>query len=77
MKRFLLALLLIPAGLFAQTTLWTESFETDGEGVRYNSLFTFNDGPGDHFGRTDGSDISNTFGSYNFYNGTFFIAGED
>ena len=29
--------------------LWTESFETDGEGTRYNSSNSFNDSNHDHF----------------------------
>ncbi|MCK8480534.1 T9SS-dependent choice-of-anchor J family protein [Psychroserpens algicola] len=71
---FLLLLLLGNLG-FGQTTIWVEDFETDGDsGIRYNSSNTFNDGTNDHFGRTDGSDIS---GTYNIPNNSFFWAGED
>ena len=57
---------------WSQTTIVSEDFETDGSGgVRYTISNEFNDGPNDHFGRTDGSDVS---GGYNGQNGSFFIA---
>ena len=60
---------------WSQTTIVSEDFETDGSGgVRYTISNEFNDGSNDHFGRTDGSDVS---GGYNGQNGSFFIAGED
>ncbi|MEB3219001.1 MAG: ExeM/NucH family extracellular endonuclease, partial [Nostocales cyanobacterium 94392] len=59
------------------TTIWQESFETDGQGTRYTASNTFNDGSNDHFQRTDGSNISNISNPYSNYNGTFFWAGED
>ena len=60
---------------WSQTTIVSEDFETDGSGgVRYTISNEFNDGSSDHFGRTDGSDVS---GGYNGQNGSFFIAGED
>ena len=59
--------------LSAQVFL-TEDFETDGETVRYTSSSVFNDGTNDHYGRTDGSNIS---GGYVSPNGSWFMAGED
>ncbi len=56
---------------------WSESFETDGDGVRYTASIQFNDGVNDHFQRTDGSDISNVTGPYTSMDGTFFWAAED
>ena len=53
---------------------WTEDFETDGETVRYTSSNVFNDGTNDHYGRTNGSNIS---GGYVSPNGSWFMAGED
>jgi hypothetical protein len=53
---------------------WTEDFETDGETVRYTSSSVFNDGTNDHYGRTNGSNIS---GGYVSPNGSWFMAGED
>lgn len=54
--------------------LWSESFETDGEGINYFSSNTFNDGSSDHFARTDGSNVS---GAYSGKDGSFFWAAED
>ncbi|MCB0761238.1 MAG: lamin tail domain-containing protein [Flavobacteriales bacterium] len=68
----LFAALTVTQLAFAQ--LWTESFEVDGEGTAYTSSNTFNDGPADHFGRTDGTNVT---GGYTGQNGTFFWAGED
>ena len=59
---------------FGQTTFFSEDFETDGSGTRYTISSEFNDGSNDHFGRTDGSNVS---GGYSGQNGTYFIAGED
>ncbi|MCB0762660.1 MAG: hypothetical protein KDC12_14120, partial [Flavobacteriales bacterium] len=61
----------------SQAQFWSENFETDGEGTRYTTSVSFNDGTSDHFNRTDGSDISNVGGAYSAYNGTYFWAGED
>jgi len=63
--------------VFAQGPIYSESFETDGEGIRYTTSNTFNDGTSDHYQRTDGSDISNVSGSYSTYDGTYFWAAED
>lgn len=58
-----------------QAQLWSEGFEADGEGVTYTSSNTFNDGTSDHFGRTDGSNVSGAYdGSQE---GSFFWASED
>ncbi|MEM8617026.1 MAG: ExeM/NucH family extracellular endonuclease, partial [Pseudomonadota bacterium] len=66
-----------PVPQFAPTTLFQESFETDGNGTRYTSSSEFNDGISDHFQRTDGSTISNVTAGYSNIDGSFFIAGED
>lgn len=63
--------------LNAQSLIWQESFETDGLGVNYSVNYTFNDGLHDHFGRTDGSDISIIDGSYSGEDGSYFWAMED
>lgn len=67
-----LTTLLLGGSVNAQ--IWTEDFEVDGEGSSYTSSFVFNDGPSDHFGRTDGTDVA---GGYNGQSGSWFIAGED
>lgn len=54
--------------------IWSEDFEVDGEGTSYTSTGTFNDGSSDHYGRTDGTDVS---GGYMSPSNTFFWAGED
>jgi hypothetical protein len=63
----------------AQTNLWTESFETDGEGVRYTNSNTFRDATGDYYTRTDGvtPSINVTGGPYVTSDGSFYFAGED
>jgi hypothetical protein len=68
----LLCLILSSAAGHAQ--IWSESFETDGEGTTYTSSNSFNDGSSDHYSRTDGSDVS---GGYSGQDGTFFWAAED
>ncbi|QTN37963.1 hypothetical protein HZ996_02015 [Cryomorphaceae bacterium] len=70
--------LLFCAPASGQTTLWLESFETDGDGgMRYQSSSAFNDGLNDHFQRTDGSDISNVSGPYLGALGSHYWAAED
>lgn len=63
----------------AQTNLWTEDFETDGEGTRYTNSNTFRDGTADYYTRTDGDNpsISVTGGPYVTSDGDFYFAGED
>lgn len=61
----------------AQITLWTEDFESDGNGSRYTSSNEFYDGTSDHFQRTNGSNINNISGPYSNFHGSFFFAGED
>ncbi|MEM9665884.1 MAG: lamin tail domain-containing protein [Bacteroidota bacterium] len=78
LRLFLLAALVLGLAPTAHAqTLLSESFETDGEGTRYTTSGAFNDGPNDHFNRTDGSDISNISGPYSGFAGTFFWATED
>ncbi|VAW45205.1 RND efflux system, outer membrane lipoprotein CmeC, partial [hydrothermal vent metagenome] len=57
--------------------IMTESFETDGQGVRYTASTPFNDGFSDHWNRTDGLDIGNVTDPYSNFDGTFFWAAED
>ena len=57
--------------------IFTESFETDGNGTRYTtSIPEFSDGAFDFFTRTDGSNIG---GAYQVTNGdgSFFFAAQD
>lgn len=65
------------SGLAHADDLMVESFETDGQGVRYTASQPFNDGTNDHWNRTDGTDISNVSGAYSGQDGTFFWAAED
>jgi hypothetical protein len=63
--------------LLAQTTLYSESFETDGNPSRYTtSTPEFSDGGSDFFTRTDGSNIS---GGYEVTgaDGSFYFAAQD
>ncbi|ERT06679.1 hemolysin-type calcium-binding repeat family protein [Lyngbya aestuarii BL J] len=58
-------------------TVFTETFETDGNGTRYTtSIPEFTDGFSDFFIRTDGSNI---ISSYNVFNseGSFYFAAQD
>lgn len=57
--------------------VFSESFETDGQGTRYTASQPFNDGSSDHWNRTDGSDISNVTSAYSGFDGSFFWAAED
>ncbi len=79
MKKHMLSALLF-AGMIpisAQASLITsESFESVS-GTTWSTTGTFNDGVNDHFGRTDGADISNVSGAYSGATGSFYIAGED
>ena len=71
---FAILFVLTSTASWSQTTIISEDFETDGDGIRYTISNEFNDGSNDHFGRTDGSNVS---GGYSGQNGSFFIAGED
>ena len=57
--------------------LMVETFETDGQNIRYVASQPFNDGSSDHWNRTDGLDISNVSAPYSNNEGGFFWAGED
>lgn len=83
LKRSHRACILALFGIFTFSSeaqvFWTEDFEVDGEGSTYNTTnfaggAVFNDGTSDHFGRTDGSNIS---GGYTSPSNSFFWAGED
>ncbi len=59
------------------TTIFTENFETDGNGTRYTtSVPEFTDSLGDFFTRTDGSNIG-TFYQVTGADGNFFFAAQD
>ena len=58
-------------------TLFTESFETDGNGTRYStSIPEFSDGSGDFFTRTDSGNISGGY-EVNGIDGSFYFAAQD
>jgi|GEM_PF-2448533 len=61
----------------AITTIFVESFETDGNGTRYTASSAFNSGLNDHYNRTDGSNISNFSAPYSNVDGNFYWAAED
>lgn len=59
------------------STIFVESFETDGNGTRYTtSVAEFSDGSSDFFIRTDGSDISGAY-EVTGADGSFFFAAQD
>ncbi|WP_138465537.1 ExeM/NucH family extracellular endonuclease [Poseidonocella sp. HB161398] len=59
------------------TAIFSEGFETDGNGTRYTtSTAEFTDGSGDFFLRTDGSDIG-AFMEYSGAEGSYFFAASD
>ena len=58
-------------------TIFTESFETDGNGTRYTtSTPEFTDNVGDFFTRTDGSNVA-SFYQLSGQDGSFYFAGMD
>ena len=61
----------------ANAQVFSEDFETDGQGTRYTASTPFNDGSSDHWNRTDGSDINNITGAYTSISGSSFWAAED
>lgn len=74
---FLLLSLLITSVSVAQTTVFQEDFETDGNGTRYTtSVPEFTDGTGDFFIRTDGSNIA-SFYEVSGASGSFYFAAMD
>ncbi len=62
--------------LQAQTTLWTESFETDGNGTRYSTSISEFVMGGDFFTRTDGSNLPSNY-SIGSPDGSFYWAAAD
>ncbi|WP_411767234.1 T9SS type A sorting domain-containing protein [Winogradskyella sp. A3E31] len=70
---FLLFTILLSATSFGQTTVFSESFESGNSGV---PSITCNDGSGDFFTRTDGSDISSAY-EVSGQDGSFFFAAQD
>lgn len=77
MKATFLPLLLCPTLSNGAVVIFQESFETDGNGSRYTASTPFNDGSGDHWNRTDGTNITNISGAYTNVTGSFFWAAED
>lgn len=59
----------------AQSSLWSESFETDGNGTRYTAT-EFTDNGTDFFLRTDGTDIATSY-VVTGADGSFYFAGQD
>lgn len=70
---FLLFTILISMLSFGQTTVFQESFETGNSGT---TSIDCNDGSGDFFTRTDGSDISSSY-QVSGVDGAFFFAAQD
>lgn len=57
--------------------IFQESFETDGEGIRYTSTGSFTDGIDDYFIRTDGSTEASGIPAFTGFDGSWFWAAED
>ena len=70
----LAAALLFAAPVWAQTTIYQQSFE-DGD-PSFTSSITCNDGDDDFFTRTDGSDIAASY-EVTGVDGAFFFAAQD
>ncbi|WP_154223533.1 Ig-like domain-containing protein [Marinicella rhabdoformis] len=64
-------------GTVQAVDILVEDFETDGQGTRYVSSPEFNRTGSDHWGRTDGSNVSNISGAYSGFGGAQFWAAED
>jgi hypothetical protein len=81
MKKVLLAFSAICLlNQISSAQVWTEDFETDGNGVRYFATGQFYDlaSPGnDHYGRVNSAQAANVSGAYTGQSGTFIFAGED
>ena len=74
-----LAVVVLPTSAGA-VLIYSEGFETDGQGSRYTASSPFSADPNAHWNRTDGSNISNVSAFTNTYTGqegTFFWAAED
>jgi hypothetical protein len=72
-----LPFLALQAGNLEAAILFSESFETDGEGTRYTSTGSFTDGADDYFTRTDGSTEASGIPAFSGFDGTYFWAAED
>ncbi len=77
MRKVFVLVFLSSLVLLNSVIIWSEDFETDGQGTRYTASTPFNDGSSDHWNRTDGADISNVSGVYTNYHETYFWATED
>lgn len=79
----ILSLLILSWGARGQTILFSESFETDGNGTRYTIFGGFSDNVGDYFVRTDGQNTVDGYKKpsnlpkYTGQDSLYFFAGED
>lgn len=73
----ILPLFLSGATALHASILFTETFETDGEGTRYTSTTSFSDDADDYFTRTDGFSEASGIPGYTDFGGSFFWAAED
>lgn len=76
MRKLLTACLIVCtlSGVVSAATLWTETFETDGQGSRYTSTAEFSDNDEDYYGRLSNT---NTDRSYTSGEGSFWWGGQD
>ena len=80
-QHFLLSLLIMVSAftpnLVSAALIFSEGFETDGNGTRYvTSISEFSDGNNDFFTRTNGSNISTNY-QVNGYEGDYFFTAQD
>lgn len=80
-QHFLLNLLIVVGALTpnlaSAALIFSEGFETDGNGIRYvTSISEFSDGASDFFTRTNGSNISTNY-QVNGFKGDYFFTAQD
>lgn len=73
----ILSSLAFQGNLLEATLLFSETFETDGEGTRYTSTGSFTDGSDDYFIRTDGSTEASGIPAFTGFGGSYYWAAED
>lgn len=76
-KPVILSTILLSSFSVNAVDVLVESFETNGNGTRYQASVEFSDSDDDYFQRTDGSDIETVTSTYFGFDGTFFWAAED
>ena len=74
---FILPLLASSGPSLEASIIFIETFETDGEGSRYNSTGSFTDGSDDYFMRTDGITEASGIPAFTGFEGSYFWAAED